>query len=144
MSFTFADLKKWRKARNEGFITAVTGLILLVIDASVQESIWPVLVIIALLGSIVGAFRGIHYMKLPEKDYIRIKGDYISIYHAFFLPRKEFSFHDMESYTQVSTLIYLHFKDGKEEQLHIDWLSKESLEELRAILYTKIVAEKKA
>ncbi|MFD2629769.1 hypothetical protein [Oceanobacillus kapialis] len=145
MRFPFADISLWRKRSKAGIGSTLAGVIALLFQAyrgfPLHDTLDYTYLIVSFLPILIGVLQYINNVAMLRRDYIIMDEDEISIYRAFFLPRKKIPLENIERYIPVSTLIILRLKDGREHQFNTDWLSKESIREIRVFLSE--VTEKK-
>lgn len=138
MRFPFADISIWRKRSKAGITSAIIGFVALSIQANrgfpLQDTLDYMYLIVSFLPAIVGLLQFIKYATRPRRAYVIIEKGEISIFRGLFFPRKKIALQDIERYIPVSTLIILKLNGGKEYQFNTDWLSRESIREIRSIL----------
>ncbi|WP_042221217.1 hypothetical protein [Oceanobacillus manasiensis] len=144
MRFPYEDSSIWRKKSRNGLGAAFAGVVVVCIQVyfSSQQHYSPGfgLILISFLPAIIGLIQYIHYSRMPMRDYIIIEDGFISVYQGFLMPRRKIMLQDIKRYIPVSTLIILKLDDGEEFQFNTDWLSRESILQIRMELSR--VAEK--
>ncbi|WP_101846881.1 hypothetical protein [Halobacillus sp. Marseille-P3879] len=80
----------------------------------------------------------IQYFRMPEKDYIRMEEDRVTFDKGTIWPRKAVKYEQVEEVAEVNDIILLKMNDGREQEIHTDWLEEQDTRELRVSLRERI------
>lgn len=84
-------------------------------------------------------YRAIYYFKLPQKFYLIIENNSISIHRGHFFPRKQILFDNMKSAVKLNNeAIILILENGQEEPIDTALLSDQDKEGLEKMLRLKL------
>lgn len=146
MGFSFDETYNWNKKATNSFSSAIVALISFsVVSISLQDFLVEI-IIIGLIPVLVGVLQGVYYMNRSNYDYVTLRTDSLTINQGPFLPRKHVSYNEidycMEIHDHDKRLFILKTVQDKEIHFHVEWLSEDSLTQLKKELVQRTQNEK--
>ncbi|GGF34674.1 hypothetical protein GCM10010954_37200 [Halobacillus andaensis] len=112
------------------------GFILL--DAFLYGSLPIFFVYLAIAIFFSGLWQMVQYFRMPEKDYVRLEKDHITLDKGALLPRKTVHFDRVERLAEINDVMLLKMENGQEQEIYTEWLAHEDTKELRISLKERI------
>lgn len=131
MGYKYHNQKQWFQKGMGSFLAAFTNLGVLAINIYMSGHPEPVIYVLQVLITVIGVIVGINYYNYPDKDYIQIDDEAISIHRGLIIPRKSIPFESIKKVVEVSAIIELKLIDDGEQILYPEWLDEKDLQEVK-------------
>ncbi|MGP4041660.1 hypothetical protein ACTWP4_17400 [Gracilibacillus sp. D59] len=133
MEFNFSPNFKWKKY-SIGWLLyvlaiVITGVVTTFLTSNSTELM--ITIILQVLLVVFGINRVIYYYNLPNKVYLRMEEGYLLMYRPNVLSKKQIEYSNIKRVVEMKDMILLVMKDGKEEQIHKEWLTEKDFLMLR-------------
>ncbi|WP_099159203.1 hypothetical protein [Virgibacillus ndiopensis] len=141
MGYKFTDENKWARKGINGFLTAIIGFMLIIVQIYLVDSIDSLLFYSSFISVLIGLLQGIYYMNRTQHDYIFLEENCLSIYRGPLFPRKKIEYNDINYCVEMSGLIICYLKDDKEAQFNTEWLSVIDVVQIKKQLKLRVKVE---
>ncbi|WP_430789802.1 hypothetical protein VBD025_04800 [Virgibacillus flavescens] len=132
MGYKYNNQKQWFQKGMGSFLAAFINLGVLAMNIYTTGSPPLFFYVLHVLITVIGVAVGINYINYPDKDYIQVDHDTISIYRGLFIPRKTIPFDSIKRVVEVSSIIELKFyEDDSEQLLYPEWLDETDANEVK-------------
>ncbi|WP_163583346.1 hypothetical protein [Gracilibacillus saliphilus] len=147
MQFTFNPDVKWKKYSVNWFLYVIAVVVTMVSTFSNMLELGIIQLIIGLILQLLiilfGITRVMFYYKMPNKVYLRLEENSISLYRPNLLTRIKIEFRNIERVVEMDDMFLLVQDNGKEEHINKAWLTEEAImmlkKELKFILSERAI-----
>ncbi|SHN07001.1 hypothetical protein [Gracilibacillus kekensis] len=119
-------------------VVIIVNIITLVNQSQEAISYYLIMISLTILFTAFGVYKSLFYFNIQEKDYITIDHDQLSIYKGNLLSRKTIPFQKIERVVEISNTLLIKLVNGKEQQIHTEWLTEKDSQTLRRELKTRL------
>ncbi|WP_058307177.1 hypothetical protein [Gracilibacillus massiliensis] len=119
-------------------VVIVFNIITMVNQSQAVISYYLIVISLTILFTAFGVYKSLFYFKIQEKDYITIDHDQLSIYKGNLLSRTTIPFQKVERVVEISSMLLIKLVNGKEQQIHTEWLTEKDSETLKRELKTRL------
>jgi hypothetical protein len=134
MNFQYSNTKMWRKKAWGSLLNMVTGLFVIGFSLYINGRVQEFVVYTTAALFLGGLWQMIHYLKMPDRDYIRFEEGEIDIRRGFADPRLRVPDEEVKRVQQINDVITIRTEKGEEESIYLENLSEEDGDELLSLL----------
>ncbi|SFM06960.1 hypothetical protein SAMN04487943_107105 [Gracilibacillus orientalis] len=140
MVFKFNPDVNWKKYTINWLLDVIAIVIIGIITFYNMFEFYSIQLIVAILLQVLlvvfGITRVMYYFSLPNKVYLKLEEDYISMYRPNLVSKNRIEHTHIKRVVEMNDIILLVMENGKEEQIRKEWLTEEDTMVLKNELKT--------
>ncbi|SFJ24491.1 hypothetical protein SAMN04487936_101429 [Halobacillus dabanensis] len=130
MNFQYSNTTIWRKKAIGSLLNTVTSLVPLGLALYLNGRVEKFIVIMTGAIFLLGLWQMVHYMRMPERDYVHLEEGIIDIRIGIADPNTRLSNEEIKHIQQIDDVISLQSDRGEEENIYLENLSNADKESL--------------
>ncbi|WP_128526570.1 hypothetical protein [Halobacillus litoralis] len=130
MDFQYSNKEVWKKRVRNSIFNAISGLFVVGVSLYLYGRVEGVFIYTSSLLFGIGLFQTIYYLRMPEKDYIRFKKNYMSIRRGFAVSPLKIGYDEIERVQQIDDIISIRTIEKDEDNLYLEYLTEGDVRKL--------------